>query len=147
MFVFIWHRWTRRVVRVGALNGAVDAPHLPPKHGRAPRGNTICPFVVPLCRSPKTNLLRPGKDGQLCLACPGENMKPVWILVLVVSALSFIEAQRSLVSLSDVITLMSFIDPNWGEKDFHFQICIFFFIVKLFWNFIPWWLRMVRYHL
>lgn len=109
-----------------ALNGAVDAPHLPPKHGRAPRGNTICPFVVPLCRSPKTNLLRPGKDGQLCLACPGENMKPVWILVLVVSALSFIEAQRSLVSLSDVITLMSFIDPNWGEKDFHFQICIFF---------------------
>lgn len=52
-------------------------------------------------------------------------MKPVWVLVLVVSALSFIEAQRSLVSLSDVITLMSFIDPNWGEKDFHFQICIF----------------------
>lgn len=49
-------------------------------------------------------------------------MKPVWVLVLVVSALSFIEAQRSLVSLSDVITLMSFIDPNWGENDFHFKI-------------------------
>uniref|UniRef100_K1RBY0 Uncharacterized protein n=1 Tax=Magallana gigas TaxID=29159 RepID=K1RBY0_MAGGI len=45
-------------------------------------------------------------------------MKPVWILVLVVSALSFIEAQRSLVSLSDVITLMSFIDPNWAKRAF-----------------------------
>lgn len=58
-------------------------------------------------------------------------MKPVWILVLVVSALSFIEAQRSLVSLSDVITLMSFIDPNWGEKDFHFQIFVYFFYSKV----------------
>lgn len=43
-------------------------------------------------------------------------MRTFWILLLTLSVLSFGAAQRSLVSLSDVITLMSFIDPNWGEN-------------------------------
>lgn len=79
------------------------------------RGTCFIHLLALSGHSRKTNIARTGKHGQLCFGCPSEDMKQIWILLLVLSVAGVLEAQRSLVSLSDVITLMSFIDPNWGE--------------------------------